>query len=256
MSKLRGIGRAFLLGASLVEVLFRFGMLSVRHGGQVPFWERARWMHRACSLIVSRLGMPVHLMGRVPTSGLIVSNHLSYLDILFYASQTPCIFVSKSEVKSWPMFGILAKCGGTIFVERDRRHGVSGPAERIRAALDLQIPVVLFPEGTSTDGSTVLPFHSAFLEPAVAAGAVIHAAAIRYTVSDGVEADLCYYGDITFAPHLLGALRRSRVSCEIAFAEGAAVHTNRKEAAIRLRRQVMELRGSVAESAIASDTFV
>ncbi len=200
--------------------------------------------------------MPVHLTGALPASGLIVSNHLSYLDILFYASQTPCIFVSKSEVKSWPMFGILAKCGGTIFVERDRRHGVSGPAERIRTALDQQIPVILFPEGTSTDGSSVLPFHSAFLEPAVAAGAVMHAAAIRYNVADGVEADLCYYGDITFAPHLLGALRRSSVSCNIMFAEEATVHSNRKEAALSLRRQVLELRTGVAESAVASDTFV
>ena len=102
--------------------------------------------------------MSVSASGPLPASGLIVSNHLSYLDILFYASLMPCIFVSKSEVLSWPLFGILARCGGTIFVERSRAHGVDEPARRIAAALTLGIPVVLFPEGTSTDGRTVLPF--------------------------------------------------------------------------------------------------
>jgi 1-acyl-sn-glycerol-3-phosphate acyltransferase len=186
--------------------------------------------------------MSASASGSLPTSGLVVSNHLSYLDILFYASLMPCIFVSKSEVLSWPLFGVLARCGGTIFVERRRTHGVDEPAGRIAGALTLGVPVVLFPEGTSGDGKTVLPFRTALLQPAIVTRSRILPAAIAYSLADGVETDLCYYGEITFLPHLLDALGRDRVEAKVIFDDEARIYSDRKIAAKAMWQGVVSLR--------------
>src|SRR5580698_6385989 len=97
--------RSVVLSLSLLEVLLRFAFLYLRHGGDVCLRLRALWLHRACSMIARRLSMKVTVSGVVPLSGLIAANHLSYFDILFFSSQLPCIFVSKFEVLSWPVFG-------------------------------------------------------------------------------------------------------------------------------------------------------
>jgi len=210
----RSVWLAFVLTLSLLDVLARFALLRLWHGSALSLGQRANWLHNACRIIVGRLSMQVTVSGSLPTGGLVVSNHLSYLDILFYASVMPCIFVSKSEVLSWPLFGILARCGGTIFVERSRAHGVDETAREIADALTAGVPVVLFPEGTSTDGSTVLPLRTALLQPAIATRSPILPAAISYLLSDGVEADLCYYGEITFLPHLFGLSRTRELKRE------------------------------------------
>lgn len=186
--------------------------------------------------------MEVIVSGSAPIDGLVVSNHLSYLDILFFASVMPCIFVSKSEVLSWPLFGILARCGGTVFVERSRSHGVDEPAREIAEALTGGVPVVLFPEGTSTDGSTVLPFRTALLQPAITTHTPILTAAIGYSLADGVEADLCYYGEITFVPHLFGALARKGIKATIAFENEARAYPDRKIAGKAAWQRVVSLR--------------
>jgi lyso-ornithine lipid O-acyltransferase len=201
-------------------------------------------------LILRRLGMSVTSSGSLPKSGLIVSNHLSYLDILFYAAVMPCIFVSKSEVLSWPVFGLLARCGGTIFVRRDRAANVDEVARRMSEALAAGIPILLFPEGTSTDGSKVLPFFTALFEPAVQLGAPISSAAIAYTLDGALEADLCYYGDITFFPHLLNTLGRSGINGRIQFEPGAAAFENRKVAARQTWERVVSARHSISQTQI------
>jgi 1-acyl-sn-glycerol-3-phosphate acyltransferase len=188
--------------------------------------------------------MDIAVSGSLPSSGLVVSNHLSYLDILFFASAMPCIFVSKSEVLSWPLIGILARCGGTVFVERGRTQGVDEPASEIADALTLGVPVVLFPEGTSTDGSTVLPFRTALFQPAIAAESPILPAAIRYSVDGGVEADLCYYGEITFLPHLFGALAYPKIEAKIVSANEGRAYSDRKIAARTVWQSVVSLRDS------------
>jgi lyso-ornithine lipid O-acyltransferase len=240
--KKMGVVRRIVLAFSLLEVLLRFAILRLKHGGSLSLQRRAIWLHEACEIIARRLSMSIAVSGTLPTYGLVVSNHLSYLDILLYAAVMPCIFVSKSEVLNWPMFGILARCGGTIFTERRRVHGVNDSARRIGDALRLGIPVMLFPEGTSTDGNMVLPFLSALFEPAIATNSPIHTAAIGYSVSDGVEADLCYYGEITFLPHLLAALAHDGVEGRIAFGDQLDGQADRKLAAKTAWKDVVLLR--------------
>jgi 1-acyl-sn-glycerol-3-phosphate acyltransferase len=197
-------------------------------------------------MIVRRLGMRVSASGSLPASGLIVSNHLSYLDILFFSSLMPCIFVSKSEVLSWPLFGILARCGGTIFVERGRGSVLDSVSKKIGAALDEGVPVVLFPEGTSTDGSSVLGFFPALFEAAVRTETPVFPTAIAYEIPGGREIDLCYYADITFGPHLLTALGRRGIHAHLAFSGEASHFSDRKAAARGAREDVVALREMLA----------
>jgi lyso-ornithine lipid O-acyltransferase len=199
-------------------------------------------------MIAGRLSMRVSASGPLPGSGLIVSNHLSYLDILFFSSLMPCIFVSKSEVLSWPLFGILARCGGSIFVHRGRATVIDSVSSQIATALQAGIPVVLFPEDTSTDGSSVLRFFPAFFEAAIQTKAPVFPSAIAYELADGQEVDLCYYGDITFGTHLLTALARKDVHARIIFAAEPAHYPARKSAAAESREQVIAYRQILTES--------
>jgi 1-acyl-sn-glycerol-3-phosphate acyltransferase len=133
----------------------------------------------------------------------VVSNHLSYLDIIIISAAMPCFFVSKIEVGGWPFFGKAARSGGTIFLDRSSRESANAVAEQMAERLKLPIPVLLFPEGTSTDGAQVLRFHSRLIDPATSAGAPITAAAIQYVIGGGVEErELCWYGNEEFPSHL------------------------------------------------------
>jgi lyso-ornithine lipid O-acyltransferase len=204
-------------------------------------------------MIVRRLSMRVRASGPLPDSGLIVSNHLSYLDILFFSSLMPCIFVSKSEVIAWPLFGVLARCGGTIFVERGRGAVIESVAAQMAAALRAGIPVVLFPEGTSTDGKSVLSFFPSLFEAAVRDSSPVLPSAIFYKTVDGRESDLCYYGDDTFLPHLLSVLGCRDMSATIAFPQRGIIYTDRKSAARESREQVVAHRQILSSRAAVAD---
>jgi 1-acyl-sn-glycerol-3-phosphate acyltransferase len=119
--------RTTMLGASLVEAAASFGMRRLRLSGAKALTarERANWLQDAAGTVLKRIGMEVVVDGDPPLQGLVVSNHLSYLDVLAYASISPCLFVAKQEVKAWPVFGAFATMAGTIYV--DREWTASGP---------------------------------------------------------------------------------------------------------------------------------
>src|SRR5438046_8692812 len=125
---------------------------------------RAEWLHRWCRFACHVLGIRVTTRGAMPRSGLLVCNHLSYLDIIVLSSIRPCLFVAKRDVAAWPLFGWLARAAGTIFVDRERRLSSPAIVDLVHRAIAGGSVVILFPEGTSSDGSTVLPFKSALLQ--------------------------------------------------------------------------------------------
>jgi 1-acyl-sn-glycerol-3-phosphate acyltransferase len=169
--------------------------------------------------------------GTPPASGLLVSNHLSYLDILTFGAALPCYLVSKIEIGRWPLFGILARAGGTIFVDRSSRSSAESVTEQIAERLKGPVPVLFFPEGTSTDGTKLLHFHSRFFTPAVDAGVPVVAAAVRYIPDDGSpERELCWYGDDTFLLHVWKVLGGPNFSAEIHFGE-PRIYSSRRAAA-------------------------
>jgi 1-acyl-sn-glycerol-3-phosphate acyltransferase len=195
-------------------------------------------------MVLRRLGFLRTAIGDLPDRGLLVSNHLSYLDILVYGATLPCVFVAKQEVRSWPMLGLLAALGGTVFLDRTSSASAAAAAVRIEQLLADGLVVLVFPEGTSSDGAQVLRFHPFLFEPAIRANAPVAAAAIGYSADpDAAEKDLCYYGDIRFAPHLLQTLQLPSIHAAIRFAPPAAGYPHRKIAAAATREEVAKLRG-------------
>ncbi len=207
--------------------------------------RRAQWLHSSCRMVLRRLGLRLRVIGVLPRSGLIASNHLSYLDILFYGAAVPCVFVSKAEVRAWPMLGLLAELGGTVFIDRQSTASAAEAAGRIEELLNASVLVLVFPEGTSSDGSGVLRFYGSLLEPAVRIGAPVTAAAIGYSAGAGAsERDLCYYGDISFAPHLIEKLQLPDIVGTMRFASPGQVYDDRKLAASLTREAVIGLRSA------------
>jgi lyso-ornithine lipid O-acyltransferase len=191
--------------------------------------------------------------GTVPHLGLLVSNHLSYLDILVLGSIARPTFVSKHEVRSWPVFGWLASLAGTIFVNREKRSEVATSTEQIREVLARGDLLVLFPEGTSSDGQTVLPFKSSLLEPVVEAKQPISGSYINYAMTDGdVGKEVCYWGDMTLGPHLLNLLGKRGIVAHVSFREIDDVSGNRKQLAQRLHATVLQLKEKFSEPDVPS----
>jgi len=213
-----------------------------RHEKSTPA-ARSLWVQRHARRLLRILKLEPQVAGPVPTRGLLVSNHLGYLDILLLASITPAVFVSKSEIKSWPLVGWLTQMGGTLFVNRERRAQVGRVNDEIQAALDRGALVVLFPEGTSSDGQTVLPFKTSLLEPAAQSAHPLSVSAIQYAIEDGDAGDeVCYWGDHTFFPHLLNLLGKRAVRATIRFAPVQRTGTDRKQLALQLREEVLKLK--------------
>jgi lyso-ornithine lipid O-acyltransferase len=215
---LRRFRRAVALGIALIGCFLRFWFTRLR--GPLSLEQRALWLQSASRSVLASLGIRFSIEGRMPESGLVVSNHLSYLDIVIFSAAMPCFFVSKMEVKRWPYFGKAAGAGGTIFLDRSSHASASAAAAQIAERLTHRVPVLLFPEGTSTDGSNVLRFHARLLQPAAQASAPVTAAAIRYVLDGGVEErELCWYGDAPFLPHLWKVLGTAGFSARIHFDE-------------------------------------
>lgn len=146
---------------------------------------------------------------RTDQNYLAVSNHLSYLDILIYASWQPMCFVSTVEVRNTPVLGQLAAAAGCIFVERRNRENIKQEVETIGNILRDGHNMIFFPEGTSTNGTSVLPFKRPFFAPALAANKPVLPCVIQPLAIDGQPVTsanrdlLCWYGTMDFAPHLL-----------------------------------------------------
>lgn len=204
---------------------------------------RALWVQRHARRLLKIFKLEPQVAGPVPTRGLHVSNHLGYLDILLLASITPAVFVSKSEIKSWPLVGWLTQMGGTLFVNRERRGQVGRMNYEIQAALDRGALVVLFPEGTSSNGEKVLPFRSSLLESVAQTSHPLSISAIQYAIEDGdASEDVCYWGEHTFLPHLLNLLGKRAVRATVHFAPFQRTGTDRKLLAVQLREEILKLK--------------
>jgi 1-acyl-sn-glycerol-3-phosphate acyltransferase len=179
---------------------------------------------------------------------LVVSNHLSYLDVMLFAAFRPMCFVSTVEVHRTPVLGHLARAAGCIFVERRSRDNIRGEIESIAGALRDGHDMIFFPEGTSTNGSSVLPFKRPFFAPAIHAGvpvlpAVVQPLAINgHAVTSANRDLLCWYADMEFAPHLwkLAGLRRVRYALKILPEIPVEAGTEREELVQRAQSAIQE----------------
>jgi 1-acyl-sn-glycerol-3-phosphate acyltransferase len=228
------------LGLVLALCIPRLWLYRLR--GPLTLERRARWGHATGQQLIAALGIRIAVTGRLPERGLLVSNHLSYLDILIYGTVVPCFFVSKAEIRSWPFFGWMSRAGGTLYVDRSSRASAELATNQIAERIQGTVPVLFFPEGTSSDGSQLLRFHSRFFTPAVAGGIPVTTAAIRYVPGDGSpERDLCWFGDAPFLPHLWKALGAPGFTAEVHFGE-PHVYPDRRTAADETYAEIEAMR--------------
>jgi 1-acyl-sn-glycerol-3-phosphate acyltransferase len=147
--------------------------------------EIERWSARLCEI----LGVRIVLHGSPPAVDLrplmIVANHVSWLDIFAINAVVPVRFIAKAEVRGWPLLGWLSARAGTIFIDRARRQDTLRVNDVTANALRGGELFAVFPEGTTSDGSTLLKFHSSLFEPAIKAGAAVLPVALRYEREDG-----------------------------------------------------------------------
>ncbi|MDG5495774.1 lysophospholipid acyltransferase family protein [Niveispirillum sp. BGYR6] len=204
----RGIVRLSLY-AIVTALGIPLQVLFLRFGG--PYARFPVAYHRLCCRI---LGLNVVTQGRPVTdrATLFISNHSSYLDIPVLGSLLPTSFVAKNEVGGWPLFGLLARLQRTVFVDRNARHRADEQRDSIAGRLQAGDKLVLFPEGTSSDGNRTLPFKTALF--AVAATQVdgkpltLQPVSVTATHLDGLplghawRALYAWYGDMELPPHL------------------------------------------------------
>ena len=184
---------------------------------------RAEWLHRFAAMLLRRLGIATKQTGTYPRTGVVISNHQGYLDIMALAALARCVFVSKSEIASWPLLGWMTTMSGTVYVQRGR----GGSAERAKADLASvaheQVPIVFFPEGTSGKGDTILPFRTGLLYDCIEAGLPVTAAFVRYRLTGDNRPDaashLPYWDDTPITKHAFRLLALRGIEVEIAFAD-------------------------------------
>lgn len=171
---------------------------------------------------------------------LILANHASWLDIVVITALTPAVFVAKKEVAGWPVFGWLAKLQRTVFIDRERRHRTGAATQEIAERLLGGDAVVLFAEGTSSDGNRILPFRSALI------GAVHHAIgnsthhdrvtvqpmSLAYVNLNGLpmgralRSRVAWYGDADLIPHLLGVCATGAIDVTVSWGEPVSYDMN------------------------------
>jgi len=180
--------------------------------------KRVRSVQKYCRLILKIFNIHVEYpLGQSPAKGrLIICNHLSYVDVLVLFAQYPSLFVTSVEIQETPFLGTLCKLGGCFFVER--RKSKRGPGQiqdeisSMKSQLEKGRNVFLFPEGTSSDGTGVLPFKSSFFQAAIDCNSPIRPLCIKY---DKIEA-VAWYGDMGFISHLYKLCREPGINAVVA----------------------------------------
>lgn len=207
------------------------------------------WQQRAVRI----LGLRIHLVGSPPEQPvLLVSNHISWLDIPVLGSLLPVSFVSKIEIRHWPLLGVLAGRSGTLFIERGGRNAANRAAEQIAFRLRRGDSIAVFPEGTTTEGHSVRRFHARLFGGATHAEADIQPAAIRYPHSNGVHPAAPFVGNAVLFSHGLRVLGEKRIDVEVTLCHRlASQQIDRRTLSEQAReaiRRVVEHRAELART--------
>lgn len=205
--RLARVGLHLLWGTLTVALVYPWVSLGIRRA------LKQRWSHQ----LLDTLGIKVGA-GRTADlpHGLLVANHVSWLDIYVINALVPTAFVSKDDVKDWPLIGWLCQHTETIFLERGSRAAAQRTRETMVARLAAGTHVALFPEGTTTDGSTVLPFHAALFQSAIDAHVPVVPLALRYVDAEGKPSRApAYDGDITLLQCMHAIARTSGLSVQV-----------------------------------------
>ena len=221
MSQMTGCWRMLRI---LGHILAGLWIAAVRLPRQQPSQQSAQVQAWALALL-GHAGITLEIRGRPPITGpvLLVSNHISWLDIPVMHAARHCRFVSKSDVQDWPLIGTLATAAGTLYIERSSRRDALRMVHLMRDALNANEVLAVFPEGTTGDGRTLLAFHANLLQAAVSADAPVQPVGLRFVDKASGQTSYApsYIGDET----LIGSIWRTLCAPPIA----AVVHYGEPE---------------------------
>ena len=204
-----------------------FGLLE-RLGLNSTMDRRQRWSQFFMTRLSNALPFRVRVVGELPATPMLwVSNHVSWTDIALLGQLTPLSFLSKSEVRGWPVAGWLAAKAGSLFIRRG-----AGDSQLIREQmtrhLQQPLPLLMFPEGTTTDGSSVRTFHGRLLSAAIDSRVSLQPVAIRYLRNGEVDAIAPFVGDDDLLSHLLRLFSHEQGEVEIHLLEPIASHAQER----------------------------
>ncbi len=238
--------------ASRVLVHFLWGVVQ---GGLLFRWlsrpQRDRQVQKWGRTMLARLSIELKVVGAPAPAGplLLVSNHISWVDILALHAVYPYRFVAKADVKRWPLVGTVVTGGGTLYVKRESRHDAMKVVHRMTEALKDGDVLAVFPESTTSDGSSVLPFHSGLLQAAISADAPVQPVALQ--IVDGrtgrPSRAVSYVGDESLAGSVWRTLRARNLCAVVTFGEPQrAAGRDRRVWAKELRNEVAAMRSGEA----------
>jgi 1-acyl-sn-glycerol-3-phosphate acyltransferase len=239
----------FSLVLSYIATSFFIRLMPLRNRKRRALLTKNSSFFAKQALSVLDIGMTVHGREKLPVRGktrLIVSNHLSSLDILVLLSLVPSVFVTSVELKNRLLTGMIARCGGSIFVERRSVASLKKEISEISRVLKEGFTVVVFPEGTTSNGECVMPFKNSLFDAAIKSAAKILPLSLHYRKVNSEEVtvqnrdSVFYYGGETFVRHAFRVLSLKSIEVEVTALETIPVHgqTSRKQLAAAAHRAI------------------
>lgn len=231
-----------ILSTFLIYTLYAAGLIFVR----LFRFQYEPWRYR-CLKIWGKLtlicfGIKIEIKGTPPEPPFyLVSNHLSYIDIPVYYYCLKTTFVSKAEVKDWPVVGLMARSLGIIFIDRKRKRDVHRVNTIISNKINDRQGVILFPEGKTSPGDEIMPFRPSLLQHPAVEGLQVHYAAIRYETSDGdipARESVAWWDDSSMLQHLIRLASNRSITAEVTFGEKSIKRDDRKLLANELHKEV------------------
>jgi 1-acyl-sn-glycerol-3-phosphate acyltransferase len=230
-------------------------LLHLLHGAWTIYWvfpkltqaQRDERVQAWSLAMLARLAIKIVVNGQPAQAGpvLLAANHISWLDIAVMHAARHCRFISKSDIKSWPLVGMLATGAGTLYIERESRRDAMRVVHHMVERLQAGDVLAVFPEGTTGDGTTVLPFHANLLQAAIAANAPVQPVALHFAHRATGQMSLlpCYVGDDTLLQSLWRTLCADDLEAVVSY--GAAQYAQGRERrawAADLRQAIVDMR--------------
>ncbi|MDA8019162.1 MAG: 1-acyl-sn-glycerol-3-phosphate acyltransferase [Thermoanaerobaculia bacterium] len=230
---------------SLFSASVTFGFKPLRRPAPDLYYPVRNWAYRAWTTgLCWAWNIHLEIDGDPPTGDyFLVTNHLSYIDIPVLARKLHGTFIAKSELSGWPVAGQIIRSGDTIFIDRGRKRDLLRVMEEVDRTLGDGLGVILFPEGTSSSGESMLPFKPSLLQIAAGSHRPVHWATLEYRTEDAERLPsrfVNWWGDEGFVPHYLRFVTLDRITAVIRFGPDPVHGRDRKELSAALRERMMD----------------